>query len=163
MSYPVRVLIIEDSPEIGEIWGRILRAADYEVDVALTMEGAMIQIRKIPPHDIVFLDLSLPDTASKEDTLRFIDVAKSVNPRVKLIVATGYATDQIRKLALEMGADDFQSKNDMTSSSALYRIMKAQFDGCKDSREAVTRQIEVLEQLSKLIPVDRPKTVRLKP
>lgn len=159
---PVAVLIVEDSPEVGEIWSRFLKDAGYYVDVALTMADAMVKVRRIPPHDIVFLDLGLPDTASKEETLKFIDVAKGVNPNVKLIVATGYATDQIRQLALDMGADDFRSKNDMTSQVALYRIIKSQFDHCRDSREAVERQIWIQENLSRLIPVDRPKTQPLR-
>lgn len=151
----VAVLIVEDSPEVGEIWSRFLKDAGYLVDVAPTMADAMVKIRRIPPHDLIFLDLSLPDTANKEETLKFIDVAKSVNPHVKLIVATGYATEQIRRLALEMGADDFREKNDMTSQVQLYRIIKSQFDHCRDSREAVERQIWIQENLSRLIPVGR--------
>lgn len=155
---PIAVLIVEDSPEVGEIWSRFLREPGYVVDIATTMASALVKIRRIPPHDIVFLDLSLPDTANKEETLKFIDVAKAMNPNVKMIVATGYATEQIKELALAMGADGFESKNDMTSQVALYRIIKRQFEHCRDSRAAVERQVEIQEQLSRLIPVDRPNT-----
>jgi CheY-like chemotaxis protein len=159
---PLIILIIEDSPELADMWARSLREMGCEVEAAPTMKLALSMIRRDPPHDLCLLDLSLPDTAGKEDTMeQFIGAARAVNPAIKIVVATGYATDEIRALALAMGADDFQSKMDLNSGVALYRVIKAQFDHCEGSREAVQRQLDIQEQLSKLIPVDRIRTQRL--
>jgi len=56
----MRILVIEDDPDIGDLIQRMLQQKNFVVDVALTGRSGMNTALKIP-YDAVIVDLYLPD------------------------------------------------------------------------------------------------------
>lgn len=59
MEDQLTVLIVDDQPEVLEVYSRALDLAGYHTQVADTAEAAMALIEASPP-DAVFLDLRMP-------------------------------------------------------------------------------------------------------
>jgi two-component system KDP operon response regulator KdpE len=103
-DYPIRILVVDDEPQLIRSLAINLRARDYEVDTAADGAGAL-KIAAIRPPDLVVLDLGLPDMDGVEviTSLR----AWSTAPIVVLSGRIGSA-DKVR--ALDAGADDYVTK-----------------------------------------------------
>ncbi|HLZ38618.1 MAG TPA: response regulator [Mycobacteriales bacterium] len=100
----IRVLVIDDEPQIVRALRVNLRARGYEVDAAPDATTGLTLAAKRPP-DIVILDLGLPDMDGGEVIagLRGWSTAP-------IIVLTG-RTDLPQKIAaLDAGADDYVTK-----------------------------------------------------
>jgi DNA-binding response OmpR family regulator len=97
----MRVLLVEDDNSIAEPLGSGLVRYGFEVDRACTGQDAL----DAPPHDVVLLDLGLPDIDG-------IDVCRQLRARsaVPIIVITARAAEVDRVLGLELGADDYVVK-----------------------------------------------------
>lgn len=149
----MRILIIEDDETLRAWWIKNLKPLNCTVDEAGTIEAALEQMRRVPPPDILFLDLRLPDSPVFEQTLGKIAVFKEIHPNALVVVATGYATEKIKHLAFQLGADAFSEKIDMNTQSGLFRVLKAvTAKHPKGSRESVEALGEFQEALSKLLP-----------
>jgi two-component system, OmpR family, response regulator RegX3 len=95
----VRILIVEDDPSIaGPLEEGLLRNG-YEVDRVETGSDA---IAAAATHDLVLLDLGLPDIDGKE-------VCREIRRRgdVPIIVVTARGDEIDRVVLLELGADDY--------------------------------------------------------
>jgi len=99
----MKILIIEDDPEIIEIVALTLETKWSEVDLISTLygeEGVELVKKELP--DIVILDLTLPDKHGFEvlrQIRRFSDVL--------LIILTARAEEDHRIRGLQEGADDY--------------------------------------------------------
>lgn len=101
----MRVLLVEDDPELGRRLGDRLRAADYAVDLAATAQEA----RHWPDLDrmaAIILDLGLPDGNGIE-LLRDWR-AQRVGCPILILTARGSWQDKVE--GLNAGADDFVVK-----------------------------------------------------
>ena len=100
----VRILIVDDEPNIIGTVGPLLRARGYEVTPAMNGRAALESIERHTP-DLIVLDLGLPD-------LDGVDVCRTVRESmtVPIIVlsARGAEGDKVR--ALDAGADDYVTK-----------------------------------------------------
>lgn len=105
-NIPIKILIIEDSPEIQEAaalmfdlyWPRAM------VITALTGGEGIEKVRQESP-DVVLLDLGLPDI----DGMRVLkEIRGFSNVPVVILTVRGEEMDKIR--GLEMGADDYVIK-----------------------------------------------------
>lgn len=91
---------------------------EFDFSMAETIEEARKFISKTIP-DIIFLDMALPEkegeTPSAKNGLGFLQEIKS-NPsmkKVKVLVFSGYTDKDVKKKAMEMGADMFLVKGDL--------------------------------------------------
>jgi two-component system, OmpR family, response regulator RegX3 len=98
------ILLIEDEESISEPLSAALRQEGFDVRVADTAEAGL-EAFKARPHDLVLLDVMLPDGDGK-DVLREI---RSVS-RVPVIMLTARGEEMDRVLGLELGADDYVTK-----------------------------------------------------
>lgn len=113
IAKPVRVLLIEDNPsEAIVIQSMVLKAASkiprllsVEVSRADLLSGGIERILA-GDVDIVFLDLSLPDSEGL-DTLRRI---LEQDPGVPVVVMTGTGDSAVAGQAITMGAQDYLVK-----------------------------------------------------
>lgn len=99
----MKVLIIEDSPEIVEAVALCLQLRWPEAEVAIAVEGARgIEMLKSSPFDIVILDINLPDF----DGFRVLQEVRTFSDVPTIILTVrGKEDDQTR--GLEIGADDY--------------------------------------------------------
>lgn len=100
----MRILIVEDEQELGEIVQDYLRAQDF--DTVLVSDGQVALDRILQEHwDLVLLDLMLPG-------LDGLSVCKEVRrvSQVPIIMMTAKVEEIDRLLGLELGADDYICK-----------------------------------------------------
>ncbi|HVV35419.1 MAG TPA: response regulator transcription factor [Acidimicrobiales bacterium] len=95
----MRLLIVEDDPSIANPLAEGLVRYGYQVDHVTTGREA---VDAAAQHDLVLLDLGLPDIDGKE-VCRDIRKASSV----PIIVVTARGDEIDRVVLLELGADDY--------------------------------------------------------
>ncbi|TIX49232.1 response regulator [Alteraurantiacibacter aquimixticola] len=128
----MRLLLVEDDPELGRRLSDRLRSADYAVDLATTREEA----EDWPDLDkmaAVVLDLGLPD-GNGIDLLRQWR-AKGVDCPILILTARGSWQDKVE--GLNAGADDFVVKP--VRFEELQARLNAQFRRHMGKRESVLR------------------------
>lgn len=100
----VKILVIEDEPDIADFIRRGLVLKGFEVDVANTgQQGLEIAFTRYP--DVVILDLMLPD-GDGIDICREIRNSKEIG--IIILTARTQVGDRIR--GLDAGADDYLPK-----------------------------------------------------
>jgi DNA-binding response OmpR family regulator len=99
------VLIIEDEPNLLLLLARLLTDAGHLVSTAATGSAGLQQALS-GEHDLVLLDLILPDL-SGEDVLRVLVTAR---PDARVIVLSSVAEVGRRVGVLDAGAADFVAK-----------------------------------------------------
>jgi two-component system, OmpR family, response regulator len=100
-----KVLIIDDEPDIGFLFGRILLKRNLKSVYARNLAEAAQSIQAEPPS-MIFLDNSLPDGQG----IDFIPYLKKNYPRTRIVVVTANDSMTDMKRAFQQGADDFLGK-----------------------------------------------------
>jgi PAS domain S-box-containing protein len=123
-----RVLVLDDEESIRRLAVRLLDVLGYEADAVSTGTAAIeryVSARKTGrPFDFVILDLTIPGEAGGADVLRALKV---VDPDVRAIVCSGYASDAVLANYRNYGFRAVVSKpftiNEL--SAALMEVAKA--------------------------------------
>ena len=100
----VKILVVDDEPNIREVVGRYLRREGYVVVPAADGEEALRLYRRERPG-LVVLDLMLPKVSGIEVCRRI-----QTEGRVPLIMLTARGEEGDRILGLGLGADDYMVK-----------------------------------------------------
>lgn len=100
----LRVLVIDDEPQIRKLLKVSLAAHGYDIHEAVTGADAVIQVANIKP-DLVILDLGLPDMDGKEVMRRLREWSD-----VPVLVLTARDQEKEKIDALDAGADDYITK-----------------------------------------------------
>jgi two-component system, OmpR family, response regulator ResD len=104
------VLVVDDEPTIGEVVGRYLEVAGYDVATALDGPGALDAAAETRP-DLVVLDLMLPGVDGLEVMRRLRDRdATAGRPPTPVILLTARGEESDRIVGLRLGADDYVVK-----------------------------------------------------
>ena len=101
---PTRVLLVEDDPRIGEVLALALGDHGHDVELATSGEAALATAAG-GRHDVVLLDLMLPDLDGIEVCRR---LRATSDVPVIMVTARGDSDDVIA--GLEAGADDYVTK-----------------------------------------------------
>jgi DNA-binding response OmpR family regulator len=106
----MRVLVVEDEPDLASAIALSLRREGYAVDVACDGASALDRLG-FNEYDVVCLDLNLPDTDGLEIS-RTITSSPRLDgmaaPKIIMLTARGAVDDRIR--GLDEGADDYLVK-----------------------------------------------------
>jgi two-component system, OmpR family, KDP operon response regulator KdpE len=100
----LRILVVDDEPNIIGTVMPLLRARGYEAFSAMTGRGALDSFEREKP-DLIVLDLGLPDLDGVEVTRH---VRMDSNVPILVLSARGSETDKVN--ALDAGADDYVTK-----------------------------------------------------
>jgi len=106
----MRILVVEDEPDLASAIAASLRRDGYAVDVAGDGTSALERVALVE-YDVVCLDLNLPDTDGLDvcGALAGADLAGgSSRPRIIVLTARAGVDDRIR--GLDRGADDYLAK-----------------------------------------------------
>jgi two-component system cell cycle response regulator CtrA len=121
----VRVLLIEDDVDLAKSVELTLRREGMQVDVTDLGEDGL-EIGKLYEHDIIILDLNLPDV-SGHDVLRRM---RDSRIRTPVLIMSGNSGIEHRLKGLGYGADDFVSKPvDMRELVARIRAISRRSQG----------------------------------
>jgi len=100
----VRILVVDDEPQILRALRTSLQGAGYEVGVAATAAEALADAAMRPPGAVI-LDLVLPDRSGTE-------VCRELRTwtDVPIVVLSAVGDEQAKVAALDSGADDYVTK-----------------------------------------------------
>jgi DNA-binding response OmpR family regulator len=101
----MRILIVEDEPNLASVVKRGLEGQGYQAPVAETGEDAILMVRT-ELYDLVLLDIALPDTDG-HDVLASI---RRLRPNLPVIMVTARDDIASKINALDGGADDYITK-----------------------------------------------------
>jgi two-component system KDP operon response regulator KdpE len=99
-----RILLVDDEVAIQRALGPLLRARGYEVEIAGTGADAVGMFER-QPHDLVVLDLGLPDLEGTEVCRRLRALSKA-----PIVVLSARSEEADKVAALDLGADDYVTK-----------------------------------------------------
>ncbi|MDN5789976.1 MAG: response regulator transcription factor [Micrococcales bacterium] len=102
---PVRVLVVDDEPNLAELLGMALRYEGWEVRAAGTGMDAVRTAREFDP-DAVVLDMMLPDF----DGLEVLRRMRATNANVPVLFLTAKDAVEDRVAGLTAGGDDYVTK-----------------------------------------------------
>lgn len=108
MFEPINILIIDDEKQIGEIYKKILSAADKSFSNQIFLCESVIEAKEIlyeEKIDVVLLDLFLKETLS----IATIEAFRSIS-NLPFIVVTGHDVPGLSKICFELEASDFLIK-----------------------------------------------------
>jgi two-component system sensor histidine kinase UhpB len=109
-SQPIHILVLEDNPGDLFLLEETMRGTDLQISVidhAATLADAK-QILATRQIDLLFLDLSLPDSFGLESYTRL----QALTQRVAVVLLTGLNDTKIALQALVLGAQDYLIKGD---------------------------------------------------
>jgi DNA-binding response OmpR family regulator len=101
----MRILLVEDEPQLAEEIKKFLQAESHVVDLVNSKRSGSENLA-INPYDFVLLDLGLPDG----DGLDLLDEISKHQKDSSTIILTARTEVGDRVLGLESGADDYLSK-----------------------------------------------------
>src|SRR5688572_14813650 len=107
----MRILVVEDEPDLLQSLGKILREEGYAVDLAQDGEEGLYKAES-NPYDVIVLDVMLPKvdgwTILEKVRAREIDDEASRPTPVLMLTARDRSADRVR--GLDTGADDYLVK-----------------------------------------------------
>jgi two-component system OmpR family response regulator len=102
---PVRVLVVDDEPDLTDVLAHVLRYEGWEVRTAADGAGAVAAAADMLP-DAVVLDVMLPDT----DGLQVLRRLRATAPHVCVLFLTAKDAVEDRIAGITAGGDDYVTK-----------------------------------------------------
>lgn len=101
----MRILVVEDNPDLGDAIQRRLRRDGYAVDL-LANGKAADEVLRYQTYDVVILDIGLPSM----DGFAVLRAMRQRNDRTPVLMLTARSGIEDRVTALDVGADDYLAK-----------------------------------------------------
>jgi DNA-binding NtrC family response regulator len=141
-----KVLVIDDERNICVTCTRILEAEGHVVEYALSgLEGVQMAVRG--DHDVVLLDLKMPDLAGMEA----LEQIRRERPDITVVIITGYATIQTSIEAVRKGAFDYIPKP-FTPEELTHALQKALDDRrIRSENEFLKQELTALRKGTRIL------------
>jgi len=101
----VRLLVVEDEPDLARMLARTLEEEQFAVDLALDGDEAYYKMTEIP-YDAIVLDLMLP----RRDGWSLLRSLRESGKRSPVLILTARDGVEDRVRGLDLGADDYLTK-----------------------------------------------------
>lgn len=141
------VLIVDDEDSIHLMLKRMLAPLHAELLAARSVEEAISQMSRIPPPDLVLLDLKLPPYPA-EHTLSAIATLRQFNPNLRVVAVSGMNEVDLKALVTGFQVDGFIAKDESLSQQRLLSVVLEQMDkstGAKDTGELLERIGKIMQ------------------
>ncbi len=106
MSRDITILVVEDDEAMRQSCAKLFHVEGYEVAQASTATEALEQIRQRADIDIVLTDLKMPGM----DGVALLKEIKHLDPRIDVVLMTGYGSVKSAVEAIRQGAADYITK-----------------------------------------------------
>ena len=100
-----RVLIVDDEPAICFAYRKLLENELFSFDICESVEAAIALLNK-NRYLAVISDVRFAGSDNK-DGVYFVSVLRKVQPQAKVILVTGYGSDELKKSAHELGVSHY--------------------------------------------------------
>jgi len=147
----VRILLVEDNPVDAMLVRRTLAheataPSGYQLDHVGALEQALDRLGK-KSHDVILLDLHLPDSHGVETVRR----VREVEPDLPIVVLTVAGDGDTAVRALRAGAQDYLVKEEITDS-VLCRAIRYAMERLRisDEKRQLQDQLHEAEKLQSL-------------
>ncbi len=153
---PLRILVVDDSPEDRELYQRLLKSdvnREYALLEADSGQHGLDLCRSEKP-DCVLLDYNLPDL----DGLEFLDALapKHGKSSTAVVMLTGQGSENVAVEAMKRGAQDYILKQRVTSE-ALQRAVRHAVDRVALEHQVAAHQQELIRRNQDLAQANRIK------
>lgn len=111
------ILIAEDDPVLRNLYIKKFSVAGYPIRAVEDGEQALKEIEARFP-DILILDIHMP----KMDGFQVLEHFPKEGRKFPVIMLTNFADERSRQRGVELGADDYFVKKDMTIKSLLEMV-----------------------------------------
>ena len=118
LSSGKKILIVDDDPQIRDVLTQILSANDYETETASSGFSAGAKVATFKPG-LIILDLLMPQMSGFE-VCRLIKEDPQTS-HIKILIITGYDTEENREKIIKAGADDYMAKP-LTKDALLVHV-----------------------------------------
>jgi DNA-binding NtrC family response regulator len=108
-----RVLIVDDEPAICFAYRKLLESERFRFDISESIEDALAQLNR-NEYFAVISDVRFAGS-DNEDGVYFVSVVRKEQPQAKVILVTGYGSEELEKTARELGATHYFEKPVMPS------------------------------------------------
>ena len=132
MNAPLRLLIVDDEPNVRLMFRTALETAGYVLEEAVDGEDAL-ERNRVSPADLILLDLQMPRLDGMATLRRLRDEGRDVP--VVIVTAHGSIPDAVS--AMRLGAIDFLSKP--ITPDVLRRIVSEVVERHASARSTSTR------------------------
>jgi PAS domain S-box-containing protein len=113
----VRVLHVDDDPDIGEVTAMFLERINDDFDVVTeTTVVAALERLKESDFDCIVSDYQMPTT----DGLEFLEIVREQYSDLPFILFTGQGSEEIASEAIKAGVTDYMQKG---SGSDIYEVL----------------------------------------
>jgi diguanylate cyclase (GGDEF)-like protein len=131
----VRVLLVEDNPDVGSTLALALRALNsaWQVDLAGCLREALERMESaVDAYDAAIVDLGLPDATSEEAPL----IIHSRAPDLPIVVLTGQNSDVAALHLIQSGVQDYVVKGQASPNQVALTVKSAM------QRQSLKNQLE---------------------
>jgi len=150
------ILVVDDSAEIRNILGDILKSAGYQVLTAPNGRIGLTKIRQDQP-DLALLDIQMPGLTGIE----ILGELKKQEDRIPVIVITSHGSEQVILQSFRLGAKDFIEKpfnpedvfDAIDKALAEVRWQKERekmFDALSSANQKLKEQIRIWASLNEI-------------
>ena len=101
----IRVLIIDDEPDVCEFLFEVIQAMNCEVKTIVDSKLAVETSKTFLPH-LVFLDIMMPDM----NGIEVLQAIREIDKQVKIVMVSGMLDLGLAKKAIKLGAIDYIAK-----------------------------------------------------
>lgn len=116
---PIKILLVDDDPQLRQLLGDRLQASGYHVIFAANGQEGIAKVRQEQPK-VVLLDLEMPEMNGMD----VLSEIRRFNTDSPVIMLTAYGTTAKAQEARQCGAHDFLSKS-ISFSQLLFKIQNA--------------------------------------
>jgi CheY-like chemotaxis protein len=126
-----KIAIVEDEEFLLEMYKMKFKDSGYEVITAMNGEEAVRKIKDLGP-DFILLDIVMPDMDGYE-VLRHVKADKKTAQIPVLIFSNLGQKEEVKK-GMELGANDYVVKSNLTPTQLLDKVEKMLSTGKKNNR-----------------------------
>lgn len=101
----MKILIVEDEPQLQEVIRRTLEKERYVVETAGTLSAAL-EKTGVYDYDCILLDIMLPDGSG----LQLLEELKQLRKKENVIIISAKDSIEDKIAGLDLGADDYLAK-----------------------------------------------------
>lgn len=122
MSENQKIMLIEDDSFLQELAAKKLDEAGFDVDTASTGEEGLKKIENNKDHDLIVLDIILPEMGGFEVLEKVKNHEDENISSLRVIMFSNLGQEEEIQKAKDLGADDYLIKAHFTPSDIVKKI-----------------------------------------